>query len=138
MASSRSRAPSPPLGARDLLDAMGRGESVALMNDQKFNQGVPAPFFGRPVHTAPGPTRLALRFGTVIQPLSVQRLGGAHFRVVVHEPMEMENTGDRSADIEAGVCRVTRFVEDRVRERPEEWFWSHRRWPNDAYSELEA
>lgn len=125
-------------GARDLLDAMGRGESVALMNDQKFNQGVLAPFFDRPVHTAPGPTRLALRFGTVIQPLSVQRLDGARFRVVVHEPMELESTGDRSADIEAGVRRITRFVEDRVRERPEEWFWSHRRWPNEAYAELQA
>jgi KDO2-lipid IV(A) lauroyltransferase len=123
-------------GARELLEAMGRGESVALMNDQKFNGGVAAPFFGKPAHTAPGPTRLALRFGTVLQPMSVQRIKGAHFRAIVHDPIVLERTGDRTADIEAGVRQVNAFVEARVRERPEEWFWVHKRWANEAYDEL--
>ena len=123
-------------GARELLDAMKRGESVALMNDQKFNGGVAAPFFGKPAHTAPGPSRLALRFGTVLQPMSVQRTRGARFRAIVHEPIVLERTGDRTADIEAGVRQVNAFVEARVRERPEEWFWVHKRWANEAYDEL--
>ena len=42
-------------GARELLDGLARGESVALMNDQKFNGGVAAPLFGQMAHTAPGP-----------------------------------------------------------------------------------
>ena len=124
-------------GARELLDAMDRGESVALMNDQKFNGGVAVPFFGRPAHTATGPTRLALRSGAVMQPLSVQRLGGARFRVVVHDPIPLERTGDRQRDLEAGVTKVTAFVEQRVRERPAEWFWVHKRWPVTAYQELD-
>lgn len=123
-------------GARELLDAMKRGESVALMNDQKFNGGVAAPFFGKLTHTAPGPTRLALRFGTVLQPMSVQRTKGARFKAIVHEPIVLEHTGDRSADIEAGVRQVNAFVEARVRERPEEWFWVHKRWANEVYDEL--
>lgn len=123
-------------GARELLEAMGRGESVALMNDQKFNGGVAAPFFGHLAHTAPGPTRLALRFGTVLQPMSVQRTKGARFRVVVHDPITVPRTGDRTADIEAGVRLVNAFMEDRVRERPEEWFWVHKRWPNSVYADL--
>ncbi len=123
-------------GARELLEALGKGESVALMNDQKFNNGVAAPFFGAPAHTAPGPSRLALRFGTVLQPMSVQRIKGARFRAVVHEPIVLEKTGDRTADIEAGVRKVNAFMEDRVRERPEEWFWVHRRWANEAYEAL--
>lgn len=124
-------------GARELLDGLGKGESVALMNDQKFNRGgVSQPFFGRPVMTAPGPSRLALRFGTVLQPMSVQRTRGARFRAVVHEPIVLENTGNRTADIAAGVLKVNQFMEERIRERPEEWFWVHRRWPNEAYAEL--
>lgn len=123
-------------GARELLDAMGRGESVALMNDQKFNGGVAAPFFGHPAHTAPGPSRLALRFDAPLQPMSVQRTKGARFRVVVHPPIVLEQTGDRAADIEAGVRRVNAFVEDRVRERPGEWWWVHKRWPNEVYARL--
>jgi Kdo2-lipid IVA lauroyltransferase/acyltransferase len=120
-------------GARDLLDALENGVSVALMNDQKFNSGVPGPFFGHLAYTAPGPTRLALRFGTVLQPMSVQRIKGARFRAVIHEPIELDHTGDRSADIAAGVAKINAFMEDRIRERPSEWFWVHKRWPAEVY-----
>jgi KDO2-lipid IV(A) lauroyltransferase len=120
-------------GARELLDGLGRGESVALMNDQKFNGGVAAPLFGQMAHTAPGPSRLALRFKTVLQPMSVQRKDKARFRVVVHDPIHLQSTGDRTADIEAGVRKVNAFIEERVRERPAEWFWTHKRWPSEIY-----
>lgn len=120
-------------GARELLEGMGRGESVALMNDQKFNGGIAAPLFGVMAHTAPGPTRLALRFGTVLQPMSVQRKDKARFRVIVHPPIKLAKTGDRAADLEAGVRQVNAFIEDRVRARPAEWFWVHKRWPNELY-----
>lgn len=123
-------------GARELLEGMKQGKSVALMNDQKFNSGVAAPFFGHLAHTAPGPTRLAIRFGTVLQPMSVQRLKGARFRAVVHDPIIPPKTGDRTADIEAGVRMINAFMEDRIRERPAEWFWVHRRWPNEVYAAL--
>lgn len=125
-------------GARELLEGMKQGKSVALMNDQKFNSGVEGTFFGHPVRTAPGPSRLAIRFGTVLQPMSVQRTKGARFRAVVHDPIHLPNTGDRTADIETGVKLVNAFMEDRIRERPEEWFWVHRRWPNEVYAQLAA
>jgi KDO2-lipid IV(A) lauroyltransferase len=126
-------------GAREMLEAMGKGVSVALMNDQKFNRGgVPAPFFGHMVMTAPGPTRLALRFDTVLQPMTVERTKGARFRAVVHEPIVLEQTGDRTADIAEGVRRVTAMVEAQIRRRPAEWFWVHRRWAKDAYRGLAA
>jgi KDO2-lipid IV(A) lauroyltransferase len=126
-------APKGEEGARDLLAALGRGESVALMNDQKFNGGLEAPFFGRPVHTASGPTRLALKFGAALQPMSVQRTKGARFKVIVHEPIPLERTGDRQRDLQAGVEKVNAFVEARVRERPAEWWWVHKRWPHTDY-----
>jgi KDO2-lipid IV(A) lauroyltransferase len=120
-------------GARELLRALSRGESVALMNDQKFNGGVAAPLFGVMCHTAPGPASFALRFGVPLQPMSVQRVGRVRFRVVVHDPIWLEAAGDRAADIEAGVRRINAFIEDRVRERPAEWFWVHKRWPSELY-----
>ena len=125
-------------GARELLEGMKQGRSVALTNDQKFNGGVESPFFGHPARTAPGPTRLAIRFGTALQPMSVQRIKGARFRAVVHDPIYPPKTGDRTADIEAGVRMINAFMEERIRERPEEWFWVHRRWPNEVYAALAA
>jgi KDO2-lipid IV(A) lauroyltransferase len=125
-------------GARELLAGLERGESVALMNDQKFSEGPEVVFFGQPVNAAPGPSRLALRFGTVLQPMSVVRLPGVRFRVTAHKPIMLEKTGDRPADIARGVQAVTRFVEDRVREVPEDWFWVHKRWPDRVYAAVSS
>ena len=120
-------------GARRLMRGLSRGESVARMNDQKFNGGVAAPLFGVTAHTAPGPSTFALRFGIPLQPMSVQRTRKARFKVIVHEPMMLADTGDREADIQTGVRRVNAFMEDRIRARPSEWFWVHKRWPNETY-----
>jgi KDO2-lipid IV(A) lauroyltransferase len=125
-------------GARRLLAALYGGVSVALLNDQRYDEGVAAPFFGRRVHTLPAAVRLALRFGAVLQPVSVQRLKGARFRCIAHAPIVLRDSGDRAADIEAGVAAINAFIEACVRERPEEWFWVHRRWPAAAYAELAA
>jgi len=125
-------------GARELLDALGAGRSVAMMNDQKYDGGVAAPFFGRTAYTLPAAARLALRFGVDIQPMSARRTRGARFRLTVYEPIRVFDTGDRTADIAAGVMAINAFIEARVRERPGEWWWLHRRWPKEAYAEMAA
>ncbi len=124
-------------GSREVLAAMAKGEAVAFLNDQKFNQGVVAPFFGVPATTAPGPTRMALRFECPMIPMSVERLKGARFRVTIWDSIAPEKTGDRTGDILQGVKNVNAFVEDRVREHPQEWFWTHKRWPKEVYKASE-
>jgi KDO2-lipid IV(A) lauroyltransferase len=126
-------APKGTSGARELFRALTRGESVALLNDQKFNGGIAAPFFGKMARTAPGPSTYALRYGVPIQPMSVQRIDKARFKVIVHEPFRLVDTGDRDADIEEGVRRINAFMEERVLARPTEWFWVHKRWPKETY-----
>jgi len=125
-------------GTRELMAGMKRGESIALLVDQKYNQGPEVEFFGQPVNASPGAARLALKFGTVMQPLSVTRLPGVRFRVTAHEPIAVPDTGDKAADVLAGIQAVNRFVEDRVREHPVDWFWVHKRWPAEVYAALRA
>ncbi len=120
-------------GAAELLAALKRGECIALMNDQKFNGGVRAPFFGRMVETAPGPARLALKFDAPIIPLSVRRTQGAHFVVTIHPPLDVPRTGDKSADIDAAVGMINRFIEGVIEQAPAQWFWVHKRWPKSEY-----
>jgi KDO2-lipid IV(A) lauroyltransferase len=120
-------------GSRELLRALGRGEAVGILSDQKFNAGVAAPLFGVDAWSPPGAVVLALRFETPMLPVSVQRAGKARFRVIVHDPIELAVTGDRNADIEAGVRRMNAFLESCIRERPAEWFWTHKRWPKEMY-----
>ena len=125
-------------GAKELLIALQKGKSVGLMNDQKFNRGVPTPFFGHIAETAPGPTRLAQRFGTVLQPLTIRRLHKARFSVTVHDPIAVDDTGHKAHDIDTTVCKVSAFIEQAVRDNPEEWFWVHKRWPNEVYKGMDA
>ena len=120
-------------GTRDLMRALSRGASVALMNDQKFNEGIPVPFFGHDAMTAPGPTRLAMRFGVMLMPMSVLRTGPARYRVTVYDPFMPDNDPDKKIAVHNTVLRINRFVEDRIREAPDQWFWMHNRWPKEAW-----
>jgi KDO2-lipid IV(A) lauroyltransferase len=40
--------------------------------------------------------------------------------------------------VEAGVQAINAFIEARVRERPGEWWWMHRRWPAAVYESAEG
>lgn len=122
-----------PRGAKELIEHLEAGRSVALMNDQKFNEGIPVPFFGLEAMTAPGPTRLAMRAGIPLVPTSVKRLPGVRFRVTVHPPIPIDESLPRAEAIQRAVEQVNRFIEDRIREAPADWFWVHRRFPKAVY-----
>ena len=124
-------------GTRELIAGMKRGDSIALLVDQKYNQGPEVEFFGKPVNASPGAARLALKFDTVMLPLSVVRLPGVRFRVTAHEPIVVNQSEDKAADTLAGIQAANRFVEDRVKEHPVDWFWVHKRWPDKVYAALD-
>ncbi len=120
-------------GAKAMLKSLNDGQSVALMNDQKMNDGIAAPFFGRDAMTASGPARLALRAGAPLVPMSVVRSGGPRFVVRVHDPLPEPSAQDRSAAVLETVTRINGFIEDRIREAPAQWFWVHRRFDKALY-----
>lgn len=121
------------LGTRELMRALGDGKSVALMNDQKFNKGLAIPFFGHEAMTAPGPARLAIKYGVPIVPVSTVRTGPARFRVTIHEALRPAPGLEGDAAVRDCVEQITRFIEAEVKSNPEQWFWQHRRWPKKAW-----
>ncbi|MGE0829844.1 MAG: lysophospholipid acyltransferase family protein [Hyphomonadaceae bacterium] len=120
-------------GGMGLLRALARRETVVLMNDQKYNEGVAAPLFGYDCMTADGPTRLALRYRLPLVPLTARRLEGVRVRVTVHEPIPLDYDAPPEREIPAAVARINAFIEARIREAPEQWFWQHKRWPKEAW-----
>jgi KDO2-lipid IV(A) lauroyltransferase len=123
--------PKGPSGARALLGAIKNGGHIALLNDQKMNDGVAVPFFGIDAMTAPALAQLALRFDAPVVAAHTERIKGARFRITFDEPMRFENTGDKEADIKAALEHVNNQIETWIRERPEQWLWLHRRWPDE-------
>lgn len=126
------------LGTRALMTALGEGRAVALMNDQKFREGIAVPFFGRPAMTAPGPARLAIRHGVPILPVSTVRTGPARFRVDIHAPVWPPDEGSLPERVEATVTAITAFIEAQARAHPGQWFWMHKRWPTRNELETET
>jgi KDO2-lipid IV(A) lauroyltransferase len=118
------------VGGRDVLRHLQRGGHVAMLVDQKMNDGIAVPFFGRDVMTAPAVARLALRFDSPIVPIRAERLSGAWFRLTLLPPIETADTGDLEADVLTIMTRVNAVIESWVRARPEQWLWLHRRWPD--------
>lgn len=117
-------------GARRLLGLLQERGHVAMLIDQKMNDGIAVPFFGRPAMTAPAAAQLARRFGCPILPIRIERLAGARFRITVLPPLTVARGADRAADIRAATAALNRLVEDWIRARPEQWLWLHRRWPD--------
>lgn len=120
------------LGAVLSRTTLERGGVLGLLADQKHNQGVAVPFFGRPAMTAPMVARLALQYRCPVHGAWVRRLDGLKFRVTIEPPLEISDSGDHDADVAAILAQVNATYERWIRESPEQWMWVHRRWPKDA------
>lgn len=125
-------APKGGIGAKEIMKSLKQGYSVGLMNDQKMNDGIAAPFFGREAMTASGPARLALRHGAPLVPMSIRRVEGTRFHVTVYEPLKTPDADDPEA-IYKTVTMINRFIEDRILDAPSQWFWVHRRFEKSLY-----
>jgi KDO2-lipid IV(A) lauroyltransferase len=118
------------VAARRAIAALRRGTHLTLLADQKMNDGIPVPFFGRPAMTAPALAVLALRFDCDVLPARVERLDGARFRLTVFPPLPVTRSGEPHADAAALMAQVNATLEEWIRDRPEQWLWVHRRWPD--------
>ena len=116
-------------GTKRIFTLLRRGMCIFLLTDQKTNEGIAAPFFGREAMTTPAPAMLALKLGAVLLPCTNERLGGSRFRITIHPPLEFAPSGNSERDVYALTCAINDMVEKIVRERPSQWLWIHRRWP---------
>lgn len=117
-------------GARRALKLLKDGGHLGMLVDQKMNDGIPVPFFGRPAMTAPAAAALALRFKCPIVPTQVVRTGPGRFAVTVHAPLKPDDLlGSHDSQLEI-MTRINTLLEDWIRQNPAQWLWVHRRWPD--------
>lgn len=112
-----------------LLRALRAGKGLALLVDQHAaSNGVRVPFFGRPASTVTSPARLHLATRCPIVYGYGFRLAPMHHRIRYSAPLSYEPTGDRDADVLRITADLNRRLEDCIRQCPEQYLWSHRRW----------
>jgi tetraacyldisaccharide 4'-kinase len=123
-----SQIPKGPEGGRLIIKAVKAGMDVAMLIDQKMNEGIAVPFFGYPAMTAPAAATLSIRYNMPIIPLRLERVEGTKFRLYVDEPPEIPRTGDLNADIETLCIWLNDYLERAIRKNPGQWLWLHQRW----------
>jgi len=119
----------PKAGAvRGALRAVKERRLVSFLVDQDaMTRGVFVKFMGRWASTYSTPGMLAARFQLPIVPIASRMLEDGRLEVTISPAFHAPATGDPERDAWVATQRITAWVEARVREAPEQWFWMHRR-----------
>lgn len=113
-------------GIRPVVKAIRRGLPFYYLPDMDFGErdSVFVPFFGVPAATITGLARIARLAGAVVVPAVTRQLPGAQgYELRFYPAWEGYPTGDDAADAR----RMNAFIEERVREMPEQYYWLHKR-----------
>ena len=113
-------------GIRATLAAMRQGRPFYYLPDQDFGprDSVFVPFFGVSAATLPGLSRIARAADAKVLPCVTRMLpGGGGYVLRVEPPWDNFPTDDLLADTR----RMNEFIEQRILEMPEQYFWMHKR-----------
>lgn len=115
---------------RKMLRVLRHGDTLGLAADQKPKglRGPVVDFFGRPTEFVGGPGTVASRTGCGVVTVFCTRLSSFTYRLtceVLYEP------SDEERDAKAVTQRIAHSIERAVRETPEQWPWTYRRWIYD-------
>ncbi len=114
--------------ARAIMDYVRRGGRLGVVCDLYDRTGLPVPFFGRDAATVTIPAMIARRTGARIWLSRCTRVGSdSRFEIELKE-LRVPRTANQSEDVRWATAEMTRQFEAWVRETPEQWMWSNRRW----------
>ena len=114
--------------ARAITDFVRKGGRLGMVCDLYDKKGIPVPFFGQPARTQAIGAMIARRLGTRIWLSRCVRIGNAsRFRIELIE-LRVPRTRDRTADVTWIMAEMQKQFEAWVRDNPEQWMWSNRRW----------
>jgi Kdo2-lipid IVA lauroyltransferase/acyltransferase len=113
-------------GVRSVIKALRRGLPFYYLPDMDFGgrDSIFVPFFGVPAATITGLSRIAKLAGAAVVPAVTRQLPGAGGYVLTFYPAWLDFP---SGDVEADTRRMNAFIEERVLEMPEQYFWLHKR-----------
>lgn len=114
--------------ARLIMDYVRQGGQLGLVCDLFDKKGLAVPFFGQPARSTPAAAMIARRTGARIWIGRTIRQGkGSNFKIEFKE-LKVPRTANQGDDIKAATAAMQAQFEAWVREYPEQWMWSNRRW----------
>ncbi len=118
---------------RAVLAHLRSGGLVTLLVDQDAGKtGYRTDFLGLPASTWPGAAKISVRTGCPVVPVAILRNEDRTHTLHVGNAMSPEGMTDTEEDIKAFTGLISKAVERFIWDRPEQWFWVHRRWKGAA------
>lgn len=112
--------------ARNILKVLKSGKPIMLAADMDFGlrDSVFVPFFGVQACTLTAVSRLAQLSGARVVPFVAEVLPNYEgYQLNIYPALE----GFPSGDMQADALAMNRFLESRIKELPEQYYWVHRR-----------
>ncbi len=113
-------------GLRPVIRGLRKGIPFFYLPDMDLGpkDSLFVPFFGVSTATVAGLSRLARLTGARVVPCVTRQMPGAGGYVTRFYPVWENFPG---ASVEDDTARMNAFIEDRVREMPEQYYWLHKR-----------
>lgn len=110
-------------GGRQILKLVKEGKHLGLLNDQKLNDGIEAPFFGHKVMTAPSLAELALKYKRPVLPVFCTResVWPLKFKLTIGAPLTLKK------DAKATTALFNEVLEEQITNHADQWMWFHKR-----------
>ena len=115
---------------REMFRMIDQGWIIGLLSDQDPSRrdGVVVDFFGQETNAFTGAAAIARRCEVPIFPAFMHRRVDGHHELTIEEPLYVEKTDDRAADVLRVTQEISAHIEAWIRRYPSEWFWLHDRW----------
>ena len=94
------------------------------MIDQRVSQGIRADLFGEKALTTTIPAQFIRKFNIKVIPVSIERKNIEIFKITFHPPIGFP----KNSSVEFITSELNKFLENMIKNNPDQWIWSHNRW----------
>ena len=111
-------------GTRQILENLKKGNSIALMIDQRVTEGIKIDFFGDLASTTTIPAQIIKKYKCDLVPIYIERDKKYYFRMYVSQPIVI-NSEKSQEEIS---LHLNKILEKMILKQPDQWIWTHDRW----------
>jgi len=111
-------------GTRQILENLKKGNSIALMIDQRVTEGIKINFFGDLASTTTIPSQIIKKYKCDLVPIYIERVKKCYFKMYVSQPIKI-NSEKSNEEIS---IHLNKILEKMILKNPDQWIWTHDRW----------
>ena len=111
-------------GTRQILENLKKGNSIALMIDQRVTEGIKIDFFGNLASTTTIPAQIIKKYQCDLVPIYIERFEKFKFKMYVSQPIAINSEKSQKEISE----HLNTILEKMILKNPDQWIWTHNRW----------